>query len=293
MEYAVAHGMTGGALDEILRQVDRGQGEAVSVTATADTLIVQPILRVHLLGEAKVLLDERPITNSEFGMAKSRELLFYLMIHRRLRKEQIAMDLWEDLSSAKVRSSFHIALYRLRRALQDQDRVVFADDQYSFNRQTNYWFDVEEFEQAVRKGKALWRSDKSSAAEHYREAVSLYRGDFMEDQVTGQSWWVMKREELVIEYLDALHRLGDHCAARQDLKEAMSYYARAMEKDRYREASHRGVMRCQMLLGQRNEALRTYHRLEEFLDQELQAEPSRESRRLYEQILQGELPKAP
>jgi DNA-binding SARP family transcriptional activator len=85
----------------------------------------------------------------------------------------------------------------------------------------------------------------------------------------------------------ALQCLGQHCAAQEELNEAIRYYQRIVEKDSYQEGAYREIMRCQALLGQRGAALKSYHRLAELLEKELDAEPSPETTALYEQILKG------
>jgi two-component SAPR family response regulator len=223
-------------------------------------------------------------------MAKSKELLFYLLTHKQRRKDQIGTDLWPELSPAKLRSSFHVAVYRLRRALDDPECVRYEEDRYFFDRQANYWFDVEEFERAVQEASVAWDSDRDQAAERFRDAVVLYGGDFVEDITADTDWYLFRREDLTREYLTALQRLGEYHAARNEHREAIRYFERVLEKDNFRESAHREIMRCEALLGERNAALRRYHRLAEFLEDELGVAPAGETSTLYEEILQGGLP---
>jgi len=220
-------------------------------------------------------------------MAKSRELLFYLLCHKQRRKDQIGNDLWPELSAAKLRSSFHVALYRLRRALDQQECVKYEDDQYFFNRRINYWFDVDEFEECIREASMAWATDRARAARLYRDAIVLYGGDFLEDMPLSHDWCVFRREDLMKKYLSALQHLAAHHADQGEYREAMGLYELVLEKDSYQESAFREIMRCQALLGDRSAALRSYHRLAEFLDKELGVDPAPETTALYEQILQG------
>jgi two-component SAPR family response regulator len=244
---------------------------------------------VYALGEGRVLRGDELVTNAEWGMAKSKELLFYLLCHKQRRKDQIGTDLWPELSPAKLRSSFHVALYRLRRALAQQDCVKYEDEQYFFNRSINHWFDVHEFEQAIRKAAAAWTMDRDQAARYYQEALALYQGDFLEDLTSDHGWCLLQREALLQRLLRALVRLGEYHVAKEKYSEAMHVYHQILEKDAYSEHAYREIMRCQALLGDRSAALKTYHRLAELLEEELGAEPARETTRLYERILQGRL----
>ena len=58
--------------------------------------------------------------------------------------------------------------------------------------------------------------------------------------------------------------------------------------DRYSEAGHRELMRCEARLGDRGKALALYRKLVELLDEELGSSPASETVALYEDILRGE-----
>ena len=244
------------------------------------------MLRVYALGDHRILRGDAPISNAEWGMAKSKELLYYLLCHRARTKEQIGRDLWPDLSPARLRASFHVTLYRVRRALGQADCIKYEHESYFFNRRVNYWFDVDEFERAYKKGMAAWTSDPSKAARYLEAATTMYGGDLLQDLSTTGEWCVLKKEELQQTYISALQRLGDHRLELGDRTSAMRHYQQILDKDNYQEAAYRGIMRCQALNGERNAALKTFHRLAKLLEEELGTGPSAETTTTYEQILQ-------
>jgi len=288
IEYAVARGMGDTLIKHLLDTLDASVAPASRPAVKQELGVVHPLLRVYAFGEGRVLRGDKLVTGAEWGMAKSRELLFYLLCHKQRRKDQIGCDLWPALSPAKLRSSFHVALYRLRRALDQQDCVKFEDDQYFFNRRINYWFDVEAFEQAIHEGDLAWETNQAEAVQPYEAAVTLYRGGFLEDLPSSHEWSLLKKEELLRKCLTALLRLGHYHTVEGSYREAIRFYEELLERDSYQESAYRGVMRCQALLQERSSALKTYHRLAKFLEQELHAEPSAGTTTLYEQILRGE-----
>ncbi len=287
VEYAVSRGMSDTLVGRLLEQADASACTGSEAMSQEPPVADKPILRVYALGEARVLAGDKTIAAADWGMAKSKELLFYLLCHKQRRKEQIGNDLWPELSPARVRSAFHVALYRLRRALAQQDCVVYEGDQYFFNRRIRYWFDVEEFERSIELARSVWDSDRAMAAQYYGQAVGLYRGDLLDGMQSDHDWAVLKREGLLREYLGALQHLGKHHADRGEYGEAIRYYERVLERDNYQESAHREIMRCQVSLGMRSAALKSYHRLAEILERELDAEPAPETVSLYERILQG------
>jgi len=288
LEYAVERGLRDTLLHNLLRKALAAVVPATEAMPRREAPAVQPLLRIHAFGEGRVLRGDALVTNAEWGLAKSKELLFYLLCYKQRRKDQIGQDLWPDLSPAKLRASFHVTLYRVRRALAQQDCVKYEDESYFFNRRTNYWFDVEEFEKSIRRGAAAWATDHAKAARHYRAAIVLYGGDFLED-FASRDWCLLKKEELQQSYLTALQRLGQYHSDQGDYLQAMQWYDKVLKKDSYQEPSYQAIMRCQALLGQRSAALKTYHRLAELLENELGARPSAETTALYQQILQGKI----
>jgi DNA-binding SARP family transcriptional activator len=256
-------------------------------TESREEAAVQPLLRVYGFGESRILRGDTLIANADWGMAKSRELVYYLLSHRQTRKEQIGHDLWPELSPARLRASFHVTLYRVRRALDQQDCIKYEDETYFFNRQTNYWFDVEEFEKAFRKGSSVWATDHAKAARFYESAAILYGGDFLQDLSPTGDWCLLKKEELQQKFLTALQRLGDHHVQQGNHNLAIRFYERVLDKDNYQEAAYRGIMECQASLGNRSTALKTYHRLAKLLEEELETSPSSETTAVYENVLRG------
>jgi DNA-binding SARP family transcriptional activator len=201
----------------------------------------------------------------------------------------LATTFWPDLPPGKLRSTLHVTIYRLRRALDPLETVVFEDERYHFNRRLNYVFDVEMFESLLVQAGAVAAANAPRAIELYSQALDLFRGDFLEDYASGQDEWrVMRANELSEKYLDALDDLGHLLTEQQEYQSALDIYKRAVNYDPYRESARRGVMRSLVALQRRVEALRHYNELEHFLEDELGASPTAETETLYQRILENE-----
>jgi len=288
VELAVRSGLGGALISSLLKRLDMVVA-APSETAARPGEPVLPELRVYALGDHRILRGDARISNAEWGMAKSKELLYYLLCHRTRTKEQIGRDLWPDLSPARLRASFHVTLYRVRRALGQTDCIRYEHESYFFNRRVNFWFDVDEFERSYKKGIAAWSSDPAKAARYLEAATTLYGGDFLQDLSPTGDWCLLKKEELQQHYISALQRLGDYQLEQGNCAAAMHHYQQILDKDNFQEAAYRGIMRCQTLSGERTAALKTFHRLARLLEEELGTGPSAETTTTYEQILQGRL----
>jgi predicted ATPase/DNA-binding SARP family transcriptional activator len=243
------------------------------------------ILHLYALGTTRVALGERPITAWVYVRVK--ELLFYLIAQPPRTKAQLGLALWPDVSPSKLRNSLSTALYHLRRALGHPDWILFDDDEYRFNRDRPYWFDVEVFEANLAQARRVQARAPDRAIGLLREALALYHGDFVEDFLEGE-WFLLRREELRRKNLDGLLLLGQLHFTQQEYAHSAEAYRQAIEKDEMLEEAHRELMRCYARLGERGQALRHYQTFEQLMHDELGSAPAAESTTLYERLKRGE-----
>jgi tetratricopeptide (TPR) repeat protein len=289
LEYAVEQGAGGHLLADLLEKAEKADEEQ-PVSADVVSVEPEPVLRIQGLGRARVVVGDAVLKSSDWRSITSRDLFFFLLCQGPATKEQLAGIFWPDLSPGKLRSTFHITVYRLRRALDPLDTVIFEDNRYHFNRRLDYVFDVERFETLLVQAEGIATANPLRAAELYAQAVDLYRGDFLEDYSSGlDEWRVVRANELSEKYLGALDSLGAVLTELQDFQGALDAYRRAVGYDPYRESAQRGVMRSLVGAQRRVEALRHYNEFERFIKDELGASPTPETERLYQRILANEL----
>jgi len=237
-------------------------------------------LEVYTLGDGRVVCDGRLVPPSEWQGAMAKELFYYILLHGPLERDAIGLVFWPDLSTRRMRDSFHTTLYRMRRAV-GADVIVVEDGRYRVG-DVDCWLDVEQFEDSVERARLLppgdWQTENL-----WRRAVSLYQGDFLPE--VERVWCVARREALREMHIEALLGVGRCQEARQAFDEAIAWYRRALEVDGLREDVHRRIMQCYDRAGRRAEALAQYGRCQEILMQEMGLEPARETRQLYERIL--------
>jgi DNA-binding SARP family transcriptional activator len=245
-------------------------------------------LRVFALGPTRGESGKRALTPADFGHAKPREPLYYLLSHPEGRtKEQIGLALWPEASPSQLRSSFHDTLFRLRRALGVKEWIVFEKGRYAFNRSLDYSFDVEAFEENLSEARKLHSQAPERAVWHLQEAAGLYGGDFLGDSADSE-WAMIRREELWWEHREALLLLGGLLSAQGRHTEAAEAYRKAIAHDELQEEAHRGLMRCQAALGKRGRAIRHYEELVELLDEQLGTAPAPETSALHARLRAGQ-----
>lgn len=244
-------------------------------------------LQLKLLGNVEVRLDKDVV--SGFHSNKVQGLLFYLAVTGRphLRPTLTGL-LWGDLPEASARNNLRKALTQLRQLVGPH--LSITRQTVAFNRDSSYWLDVERFEGKVGSSSA------ETDIEGLREAVELYRGDFLEGfyvrQAPAFEEWVLARQARLRELaLQALHRLATFYGGQGEigLLEGIDYTTRLLSLDPWREEAHRQLMLLLARSGQRGAALAQYETCRQVLAQELSVEPGAETTMLYEKIRDGEV----
>ena len=121
-----------------------------------------------------------------------------------------------------------------------------------------------------------------------QSAISLYRGPFLEgfscDSSAFEDWALARRERINRQLREALHQLAELFAEDGEYEQSLQTARRLLELEPWDEAAHRLVMQGLAQSGQRSAALAQYETCRRILKQELNAEPSAETRALYESI---------
>lgn len=260
-------------------------------------------LSLSVLGEFQILKDGVPIQTIESD--KVRALLAYLAVEADCahKRESLIGLLWPDYPDPAARHNLRQALFNLRRALDDHTAtppyLVISRAAIQFNRESDYSLDLVEFDRLYpwKRNSGRVRGDSPSITRQLEDMVALYRGEFLqrfylEDSPEFEEWVLVQRETVHQQMLDVLTHLADGFERRGEYQMARCYASRQLELDPWREEAHSQVMRLLALEGQRSAALAQYEICRKVLAEELAAEPSPQTRELYEQIRAGNLNKA-
>jgi predicted ATPase/DNA-binding SARP family transcriptional activator len=273
------------ATDE--RIVHTSEFRVPSVAGDSEAAALHPPsapLRVLALGPLHVLIGGQPVDPAAWGSARPRELLVYLLMHPEGRtKEQAGLAFWPDASTAQLRNNFHVTLHRLRKALGNPDWVTLTNDRYRVDPSILQDFDVTRFEQELADARRALKRQEEGAPAKLEQALARYRGDFMDGEPVGD-WHVEHRDRLQLMYVQALMELGAHHAREERHAKAAEAYRRVLTRDELHEEALRSLMRALSEAGDRSQALRVYRRFAERMRTELEAEPGRDTVRLFERL---------
>lgn len=243
-------------------------------------------LRIYAFGGFRVYWGDEPI--DDFPTRKVQSLFCYLILnrHRFHPREVLAELFWSKAGRRNAKACLNTALWRLRRILESHEvepttYLIVDREQIRFNTETDYWFDVEEFEALSSEFEAE-REDTAPEAwnvEPLRRSVKLYQGHLLDGFY--DDWFLYDRERLQQMFLRALARLMVYHGAKGQYEKGIAYGQQILSLDPLREEVHRRLMRYYQLAGRRACALRQYQVCRRVLREELDIEPMPETVALY------------
>lgn len=262
------------------------QHKVEPVRAREVVVAAMPELTIRSFGPLEIRRPDRALGPEDWTYAKPRELLFLLLESPDgCTKEQVGLALWPDASPAKLRSSFHVTLHHLRRALGRSEWVGFGGGRYYFERSLPYDYDAERFDREVRDGllDLATSPEPGGIIPRIEAALARYRGDFLEDTSFGE-WHFEHRDRRRRQFTDALYALGDAQLRVAQPRAAAATYRRLLGCDNLSERAHRQLIRALARDGRRDEAIRHYAVMQALLREELDAEADAETAALMEDV---------
>ena len=289
IQYGVSKGVGGTrfarVMEKIRRRRDSRRRPAAAEVSVSPHVTTRPDIEARALGESRVQINSRPISEAEWRSNKTKEMFFYVLCcGAGQTKERITAALWPDLSPAKATSNFHINLYRARRAVFP-GILTLEQGQYELNPDLNIWFDVAEFEDLLSRAENLPPGSEARAA-NLERAVELYRGPFMEEFYS--EWTEMRRRELEDKYLRALSLLASSYADKGKYDRANALLKKFIAIDPYQDEIYCQIMEWHLAVGDGVSALRIYKRYIDTAASEMELTPSSRMQELHKRILTAE-----
>ncbi|MCL6525688.1 MAG: winged helix-turn-helix domain-containing protein [Thermaceae bacterium] len=215
-----------------------------------------PLLEIHTLGGLQVRRRGELLSAKAFGRRQAYTLLKLLLAHRgqTLSKEELCECLWPGEDPRETQRRLHVLMHGLRQALETdptQPQIVLREGEgYRFAPQVRYFLDLERFEALLHEGEGL---EGTAALERYREALALYKGDFLSDEPYAD-WAELERSYLRERAVGTLFRVAQIAEALHLVHEAQSAYRRILTLDPWREEAYHALIGTMVLSGQEFEA---------------------------------------
>jgi LuxR family maltose regulon positive regulatory protein len=208
-------------------------------------------LAVTVLGPLELRRDGAVVADPDLHRRRVREMLCYLVAHRRVRRDALAAALWPDLPDP--RHNLRVTLNYLQRVLQpDRHR----DDAPFFVQTRGDWLELVDDN---RLDVDVWRldaylddadraeraGDPATALAAYRAALPLWRGDAYVE-VAASDWALLEQSRCRARYTAAALRFGELVLAKGDPAEAGRAAERAIAADATCEPAYRLLARAHL-----------------------------------------------
>lgn len=213
---------------------------------------------------------------------------------RQHHREQLCDLLWQQQPYKQGKSYFRKALWQLQTALEELSQhapanLLEVDEEWvGINPQAKLWVDIHEFEESYLTARDIrGRHLTEEQAHSLQTAVSLYRGDFLENWY--QDWCVIEREHYKEIYLAIIDKLMSYAEVHEQYEAGIEYGYQILSFDHSRERTHYRLMRLKYLRGDRTGALRQFELCRQALKEELGVEPAESTLNLFE-LIANDLP---
>jgi LuxR family maltose regulon positive regulatory protein len=273
---------------------ERTPAETISVVRSEVKLTAEPVpdLTINMLGPVEIYREfSRPLAADAWATRRARDILCFIASrrHRRASKDTIIDTFWGETETSIIDKNFHPTISHIRKALNSnqplkQNFILYRDGDYQLNPELSYRIDVEEFDQLVTGSENARRARQfDECVRTYEQAVELYRGDFA--QGSYEPWVDEQRSYYREKYLHLLESLAGVAQKKEEWSRSLQLAQSILREDPFREDIHRAVMRAQVKLGNCAAAKDQFENLRLLLERELGIEPSRETRRAYQELL--------
>ncbi len=256
-----------------------------------------PRLRIQALGGFRLWREAQLVEENEWG-GHQPQLLFKAIMARGSKgvpRDVLMEDLWPEAPPDLTEQNFKVSLHRLRKVLEPTMDKVFGSSYVHLK--ANFisldaelcQIDVDEFLSLLKKGQRQEEQREVKAAIGlYKQAVELYAGDFLAEELY-HPWIDERKEELRGKFLDLLFRLAKLYEGQGSVLKAIDCYNRLVEADPLAEPAYQKLMLLFAKRGMRNAALRAYQKCKQSLQEALHAEPEETTTAIYRQIQESPL----
>ena len=243
-------------------------------------------LTINILGPFEVRLGRKLLEAEVWKREKARQLLQHLSAagEAGLSRERIYSLLWPNADPATATNNLKVVMNALYQALEP-DRptgepaffVIRKQEQYLLNPVAQISLDHRLFEQLC----------KSSLPEDQRKALSLYRGRFLENEVT-QEWYTSEEQYFHQLYLETSRRVIEQYIKEGKLERALDQAAEALKTDPLFEAGYMYQIKVYALLENPAMVTQVYRQAKQVFERAYNDEPPEELVRLYQRLSKGQ-----
>lgn len=267
-------------------QADGAQPE-YSVSRQGGPAMSRCLFTASMLGEFQIHMDGKPIHEPLGRSKKVKQLLEYLLYHRRLvPMGELYEVFWPQVKSPK--NALKVLVHRLRAALeqggvpQDVECILQRQGGYEWNPALETTLDIDQFESCYREATS-GQVDRDRQAELLGLGLGLYRGRFLSDTAL---WTAAPAESLHNAYRKMVQQMCTLFKEKGHMEQLVDLCRGALCYDALDESLHREMILGLLACGRSQDALAHYRNTTDLFYRELGIPVSEELRALYHHILE-------
>ena len=245
-------------------------------------------LRIYLLGQFKVTLDDQELTGFESNKVRALLALLAAEPSRTHAREELAELLWPERPAGNALANLRHALGNLRRTIGDRagalTRFIVTSTTLRLNPAGDVWVDLGQFDALI--------DGPVPSVQAWHQAVTLCRGPFLQSFALDDSpgfdeWMAVLRERIDRRVVHALAHLVGHAVHQGDFAQAAEWTRRQVAQQPWNEDAHRQLILLLAADGQRATALRQFAVCTRLLAEEAGVAPDAETVMLAERVRAG------
>ena len=209
--------------------------------------------------------------------------------HRPIPKEELASVVWRDAPPNEIETALNAILSKLRSALKKAGSTAGVEVRartIEIRLPADVWIDLEHAANAIDEAEGgLRNAEPKRAWSHAVALVVIARRPFLPGEEA--PWIEARRTKLRTLLVRGLHILSQITESNGEHALAVQYASEMIDLEPFQETGYRHLMQMHAHMGNRGEALRVFGKCRELFRDELGADPSQETERLFLEILRA------
>ena len=226
------------------------------------------IINIKMFGNFEVNMNHVKIL---FPYNKAQALFCYLIINKECTRDKLAGLFWPEEEESNAKKNLRNALYKIKKTFNFEVLISPRKSTVMINPHIVIKSDVIDF-----------LEDKNEIGLYTAPFLS---GFYVKNAESFQNWLIEYREYLQHIYIRRLKSKISLEEKNKNYDKIENYCRMLIRTDEFDEDSYRKLMYSLMYEGKLNKAVETYNKLSEILNSELNIEPSRETKKLFKEIL--------
>ncbi len=244
---------------------------------------------VSMLGTCSISYAGKMLDSNNLRSKKIWELLSYLILcrNKEITQSELVDIVYSEEKSGNPINALKTLIHRVRAALDDlgvdgKNLIIQQNGCYKWNKDYEVVLDTEEFERLIAEIQAS-EADKDRQLELSREAISIYKGDFL-PRFAAEPWVAPINTYLHSSYLKLISYAIELLSEIGSNDEISEICQKAITIDPYEEFLYLQLIQGLINMGQLQNAMNQYDRTTKLFYKEFGVTPSEEMKALYRKI---------